>query len=184
MKHVICIVLCAAFVCGTAWEVRGAEDEMFAEEVRVSRNRAVMLSVLFPGLGQMASGQKQKGGALFLSGLVSLIVAVDAHESYNTRRDVYSASRSEYDDLRVGGSDQEAEVKWQRAVGLNDNLDNLHSRRQLFGYATVAIYALNLADILLRHPGDATAAQEIDRQSLVSVGPVGGMTGIVVSKRF
>ncbi len=183
MKHVICVVLCAAFVCGTAWEVRG-QEEMFAEEVRVSRNRAVMLSVLFPGLGQMASGQKQKGGALFLSGLVSLIVAVDAHESYNTRRDVYASSRSEYDALRVEGTHQEAEVKWQRVVDLNDDLDNLHSRRQIFGYAAVAIYALNVVDILLRHPGDATAGQEIDRQLLVSAGPVGGTTGIVVSKSF
>lgn len=183
MKQVICVVLCAAFVCGTAWEVRGEED-MFAEEVRVSRNKAVMLSVLFPGLGQMASGQKQKGGALFLSGLVSLIVAVDAHESYNTRWDVYAASRSEYDDLRVDGSHQEAEVKWQRVVGLDDDLDSLHSRRQIFGYAAVAIYALNVVDILLRHPGDATAAQEVDRQPWVSVGPVGGTTGIVASKRF
>ena len=98
---------------------------MFAEEVRVSRNTAVMLSVLFPGLGQMASGQKQKGGALFLGGLVSLIVAVDAHESYNTRRDVYATSRSEYDALRVGGSHQETEAKWQSLVDLNDDLDNL-----------------------------------------------------------
>ena len=157
---------------------------MFAEEVRVSRNRAVMLSVPFPGLGQMASGQKQKGGALFLSGLVSLIVAVDAHESYNTRRDVYAASRGEYEDLRRGGSHLEAEAKWQRVVGLNDNLDNLHSRRQIFGYAAVAIYALNVVDILLRHPGSATAAQEVDRQPRVSVGPVGGTTGIVVSRGF
>ena len=183
MKHVICVVLCVVFVCGTAWEARG-EEEMFAEEVRVSRNRAVMLSVLFPGLGQMASGQKQKGGALFLSGLVSLVVAADAHESYNTRRDVYAASRSEYDALRGGGSHQEAEAKWQSLVELNDDLDNLHGRRQLFGYAAVAIYALNVVDILLWHPGDATAAQEVDRRPRVSVGPVGGTTGIVVSKGF
>ena len=183
MKHLICVVLGLAFVCGTAWEARG-EEEMFAEEIRVSRNRAVMLSVLFPGLGQMASGQKQKGGALFLSGLVSLIVAVDAHESYNTRLDVYATSRGEYDALRSGGSHQEAEAKWQRLVDLNDDLDNLHSRRQIFGYAAAAIYAFNVVDILLRHPGDATAAAEVERQPLIAVGPVGGTTGIVVSKGF
>ena len=183
MKHVICVLLCAAFVCGTAWEAKG-EEEMFAEEVRVSRNTAVILSVLFPGLGQMASGQKQKGGALFLSELVSLIVAVDGHESYNTRRDVYATSRSEYEALRVGGSHQEAEAKWQRLVDLNDDLDNLHSRRQIFGYAAAAIYALNLVDILFLQSGYAAAAQEVDRKPRVSLGPVGGTTGIVVSKGF
>ena len=183
MKHVICVLLCAAFVCGTAREAEG-EEEMFAEEVRVSRNTAVVLSVLFPGLGQMASGQKQKGGALFLGELVSLIVAVDGHESYSTRRDVYATSRSEYEALRVGGSHQEAEAKWRRLVDLNDDLDNLHSRRQIFGYAAAAIYALNLVDILFWQSGEATASQEVDRRPRVSVGPVGGTTGIVISKGF
>ena len=183
MKHLICVLLCAAYVCGSAWEVRG-EEEMFAEEVRVSRNTAVVLSVLFPGLGQMASGQKQKGGVLFLSELVSLIVAVDGHESYNTRREVYATSLSEYEDLRVGGSHQEAEARWRRLVDLNDDLDNLHGRRQIFGYAAAAIYALNLVDILFWQPGDATASQEADTRPRVSAGPVGGTAGIVISKRF
>ena len=183
MKHVICVLLCAAFVCGTARDA-GGEEEMFAEEVRVSRNTAVVLSVLFPGLGQMASGQKKKGGALFLGELVSLIVAVDGHESYNTRRDVYATSLSEYEALRAGGSHQEAEARWRRLVDLNDDLDNLHGRRQIFGYAAAAIYALNLVDILFLQPGDATAAQEADRRPRVSLGPVGGTTGIVISKGF
>ena len=183
MKHVICVLLCAAFVCWTAREAEG-EEEMFAEEVRVSRNTAVVLSVLFPGLGQMASGQKQKGGALFLSELVSLIVAVDGHESYSTRRDVYATSRSEYEALRVGGSHQEAEAKWRSLVDLNDDLDNLHSRRQIFGNAAAAIYALNLVDILFWQSGDATVAQELDRMPRVSFGPVGGTTGILISKGF
>ena len=183
MKHLICVLLCVGFVCGSARE-SGGEEEMFAEEVRVSRNTAVVLSVLFPGLGQMASGQKKKGGALFLGGLVSLIVAVDGHESYNTRREVYATSRSEYEALRAGGSHQEAEARWRRLVDLNDDLDNLHGRRQIFGYAAAAIYALNLVDILFWQSGDATAAQEVDRQPRVSLGPVGGTTGIVISKRF
>ena len=76
---------------------------MFAEEIRVSRNTAVVLSVLFPGLGQMASGQKRKGGALFLGELVSLIVAVDGHESYNTRRGVYETSRRRVRSPASGG---------------------------------------------------------------------------------
>ena len=59
-----------------------------------------------------------------------------------------------------------------------------HSRRQIFGYAAVAIYALNVVDILLWHPGGANAAQEVDQRARVSVGPVGGTTGIVVSKGF
>ena len=182
MKQVICVVLGLVLVCGAAREARG-EEEMFAEEVRVSRNSAVLLSVLFPGLGQMASGQKRKGGALFLSELAALIVAVDAHESYNTRRDVYAASLNEYDALRAGGSHQEAEAKWQSLVELNDDLDDLHRRRQIFGYAAVAIYAYNLVDILRQSDG-GTAAQKVDRQPRVFVGSVGGTTGIVVSKRF
>jgi hypothetical protein len=111
-------------------------------------------------------------------------VAVDAHESYDTRRDVYATSRSEYDALREGGSHQEAEAKWQGLVDLNDDLDNLHSRRQIFGYAAVAIYALNVVDILLWQSASATAAQEVDRRPRVSLGPVGGTTGIVVSNGF
>ena len=183
MKRLICVLLCAAFVCGTVREAEG-QDEMFAEEVRVSRNTAVVLSVLFPGLGQMASGQKRKGGALFLGELVSLIVAVDGHESYNTRRDVYATSRSEYEDLRVGGSHQEAEARWRRLVDLNDDLDNLHRRRQIFGYAAAAIYAVNLVDILFWQSGDAAAAREVDARPRVSLAPVGGTTGIVISKGF
>ena len=183
MKHVICVVVCLAFVCGTAWEAGGQED-MFAEEVSVSPNTAVMLSLMFPGLGQMATGQKLKGGAFFLTELVALVVAVDGHESYNTRQDVYETTRQEYAAMRTGGNYQEADAKWQRLVDLKDDLDSLHGRRQIFGYAAAGIYALNVIDILRSRSGGTTAAQEVDDRPGVSIGLVGGTTGIIVSKEF
>jgi len=84
MKCVIGVVVWVAYFWGTAAEVRG-EDGMFTEEVRVSGNRAVLLSALCPGLGQMASGQKLKGGVFLLAELVAVMAAVDGHESYKTR---------------------------------------------------------------------------------------------------
>ncbi len=181
MKNLICVVVCAAFVCGTPWMVR-AEEEMFAEEVRVSRNTAVMLSVLFPGLGQMATGQQQKGGAFFLTGLAALVAAVDRHEEYNTLLEVYETSWKEYDALRNGGSHREAEAKWERLVDLNDDLDRLHGRRRIFAYAMAGIYVLNVVDIL--RSGDAAAAKKVHHRPGLSVGFVGGTAGIVVSKQF
>ena len=183
MKQVICVAVCVAYLCGTPWEARGQED-MFAEEIQVSPKTAVMLSVMFPGLGQMASGHKQKGGVFFLSGLISLVVAVDGHEQYDTRRHVYETSRKEYDALRVEGNHREAEAKWKSLEDLNDDLDSLHNRRQIFGYAVAGIYAWNVIDILRSRSEDATAEQRADDRPAVSLGLVGDTTGIVVSKTF
>ena len=183
MKHVICVVVCLAYVLGMASAVRG-QGEMFAEELRVSGKTAILLSVMFPGLGQMASGHKLKGGVFFLSELVALIVAVDAHEEYKTRLNVYRTSQEEYTALRIGGTHRDAEAKWKHLVDLNDDLDSLHDRRQIFGYAVAEIYALNVIDILFLRSEEPTAAQKADRGIGISAGLVGGTPGIMVSKGF
>ena len=183
MKRGICIVVCLVYVLGTAPAVRG-QEEMFAEELRVSGKTAILLSVMFPGLGQMASGYKLKGGVFLLTELVALVVAVDAHEEYDTRLSVYEESRGEYDAIRMGGNYQDAETKWRRLVDLNDDLDSLHDRRLIFGYAAAGIYALNVIDILFLRSGGPTAEHKTDGTMGISAGLVGGTPGIRVWKKF
>ena len=183
MKHVLCVAVCMAYVLGTAPAVRG-QEEMFAEELRVPGKTAILLSVMFPGLGQMASGHKLKGGVLLLTELVALIVAVDAHEEYDTRLSVYKESRGEYAGMRMGGNYQDAETKWKRLVDLDDDLDSLHDRRQIFGYAAAGIYALNVIDILFLRSGGPTAEHKTDGTMGISTGLVGGTPGIRVWKKF
>ena len=183
MKHVLCVAVCLVYVLGTAPVVRG-QDEMFAEELRVSGRSAILLSVMFPGLGQMASGHKLKGGVLFLAELVALIVAVDAHEEYDTRLSVYEESLGEYAAMRIRGNYQAAEAKWKRLMDLNDDLHSLHDRRQIFGYAAAGIYALNVIDILFLRSGGPTTEHKTDGTMGISAGLVGGTPGIRVWKKF
>lgn len=158
-------------------QVRG-QDEMFAEELRVSKRKAVFLSALFPGLGQMASGHKVKGGALLFSELLALIVAVDAHEEYNTRLNVYEESLAAYEAMRVGGNHGDAEERWQELNRIKKDLDGLHNRRLAFAYPAIGIYIASLIDIaLLREQGKA-------RKQGVEAAFINGAPGVVVWKKF
>jgi len=68
---------------------------------------------------------------------------------------------------------------------MKDDLDSLHRRRQIFGYAAAGIYVLNVIDIVWSRSRDATANREVDGRPAVSLGFGGGGTvGIVVSKDF
>jgi len=114
----------------------------------VSRSQARILSVIFPGLGQLATGHKHRGTALVAAEVGLLVVWLTSHADYNTRREQFDLEEVHYLSLRQGGSFAEAAESWGRLVDRKDDLDRSSTLRRVFGTLSVALYAYNLVDIL------------------------------------
>ncbi len=169
-------------------EAFGQEDEIFVEERKISRNKAVALSFLFPGVGHFLSNHNLKGGIFFLSEVVSLVVAVDANERYRTKVSEYDGAKDDYLSME-GGSYQgrttyeEAEGKWQDLLEMNRDLDRLHNVRRTFAFISAGIYMANIIDILFFSDDDQSRVGGLYRKGLdIQVRPVGNCPGIVISR--
>ena len=124
----------------------------------VSRSQAVLLSALFPGLGQLATGHRYRGTALVAAEMVCLVVSLTSHEDYKTQSAQFNYEKEYYLALRDGGSFQEAEESWKRLSDKRDEIDSSHLRRRLFGVLAAAVYGYNLVDILF-FGGSAPASE-------------------------
>ena len=114
-----------------------------------SHSQAVVLSVAFPGLGQLAAGHRIKGTALVATGIATIVGWLTSHADYNTQANQFALAKERYLLLQNGGSFDAAEKSWQRLGSLKSDLDGSHIRRCLFGVLAGGIYGYNLLDILL-----------------------------------
>ena len=143
-RFTIVFLMC---VMGASWAK--AEDAFdFAEKRFYSKGESIAMSALVPGLGQIATDHKLKGGMFLLTYATSVVVALNAHENYKARLGDYRRSTDEYEALLLGGTYEEAEQKWKQLEEDNGELDRLHRARVLFSVAAAAIYAYNLVDAL------------------------------------
>ena len=79
----------------------------------------------------------------------SLAVTLIANENYNTRRDKFHRLKDEYEVMATGNSRYDlAQQKWDELRKANDELDDLHVMRRVFGVAAVGVYLYSLTDIL------------------------------------
>lgn len=151
LSTILTVIISLSFIFLMSPKAGGQEDTTLVEQKIITRKKAFIMSSLFPGLGQMASGHNLKGMVLAASEVVSLAIGVNSNEEYKSRLTNFNEIRDEYENLRNGGTYEEAENKWRELKSTNDKLDRLHRNRLIFGYIAAGIYAYNLVDILLVH---------------------------------
>ena len=153
-RHVAVTLLCMLLLSGSL-HAQEAKTETFALRTQhVSHPRAVLLSTLFPGLGQLAIGHRYRGTALVAAEMACLVVSLTSHEDYKTQLVQFNYEKDRYLSLREGGSFEEAEESWKRLSDKQDELDGSHLRRRVFGVLAAVVYGYNLVDILLLGGGE------------------------------
>ena len=135
------------------------EDDVFATRKIASKKETVILSALFPGLGQLSAGRKVTGTIMLISEIGSLATALTANENYKTRLDNFERRKSEYEQMAAGNSQHDlAQQKWDELRKDTDDLDDLHLIRRAFAAAAVGVYVYSLVDILIADPPQPSSA--------------------------
>ena len=158
-------------------------DDIFTEERVAARNRAIKMSLLFPGLGQIALGSKVKGFSLFSGGLVSLVVAINGQENHSTVKGRHSQARDKYLGLQQRGRYEEAQEIWEDIQDMEDDLDRYNTMRQII-FLSAGIYAYNVVDILFFSSPKERVAKTSRPGFAVAAQWVNGSPGVGVTRRF
>lgn len=172
-------------------------EEDFVRESIISKRDAVVLSLLFPGLGQMTAGQKVKGVSLFLSEAASLVLFVNAHENYKTKLTTYDKDMAGYNKLATygppdkggsgGGSYSQAFLIYTDLKDQSNNLDNLDTIRNTAIIVAAGVYAYNVIDAIFfssstseSRKADKTQKSRVQVSSTI----VDRTPGVLLTKRF
>jgi len=162
------------------------EEESFIREAVMSKRDAVVLSAIFPGLGQMTQGQKVKGITFFMGAAASLIVTINSHENYSTKQKTYEKDIDTFYDLTSGGSYPEALKEYNDLKKQKDDLDSLNIYRDTFLIIAGGIYAYNLIDAIFfssSYSESRRAERDNDKITVSSV-MIDRSPGLLLSKRF
>jgi len=163
------------------------DEESFVRESTISKRDAVLLSVLFPGVGQMTAGAKAKGVALFFAEITSLAIFANAHENYTTKLSTYDRDKAILDQMALKGRSNyiDASKMYKDVKGQATKLDDLHKTRNIALYLAVGVYAYNLFDaVFLTSTSVESKKAETKSPVTVSSAMVDRSPGIVISKRF
>ena len=128
----------------------------------VSRPQAVGLSLIFPGLGQLATGHKLKGTALMAAEMGCLVLWLTSHEDFNTQELQFELEKERYQALRDAGTFVQAEESWQRLADKKDGLDRSHLLRRVFGVLSLATYSYNVLDVLFYGGAEPVASRAVN----------------------
>jgi hypothetical protein len=162
-------------------------EEGFIRESTISKRDAVLLSALFPGLGQMTSGHMGKGVALFFSGAASLAIFVNSHEDYSTKLSTYDRDKDILDGMALKGraSYQDASDLYNDLKKQSNRLDELNKTRNIALYIATGVYAYNLFDAIFLSSA-STESKKVESRStfVVQSALVDRKPGIVISKSF
>lgn len=128
--------------------VAPAEMEHVFIELRPSRSRAILGSLFFPGRGHTYTGRSRGyiyGGAFWTAaaGSAGMWLWYDSIDSdYETALQQYQ-----------GAASLEAAAQYRsKVLSLHDDRSQVHDYFEFMVYATAAIYALNILDILVTRP--------------------------------
>jgi len=194
LKIVTFAVLTTLLILCALSPVYAQEESGFFREAAVSKRDAVVLSALFPGLGQMTQGHKVKGISLFLGEVASLVVFINAHENYNTKKKVYERDMDIFDKLasssmRIGKyqkTEMDARLLFNDLKDQNDELDNLNTIRNTALIVAAGVYAYNLIDAIF-FSEDITQSMRAENNThkiQVQSAMIDRNPGIILSKRF
>ena len=160
------------------------EEESFIRERVLSKRDALLMSSIYPGLGQMTGGQRGKGVVFFLAETISLVYAINAHENYTTKAKVYKRDYSDYTTIgsSIGGNYTDALSMYNDLKDRSKELDTLNTIRNSAFIAGGVVYLYNIFDALITKPGSATA----DNSGRVRVQSafIDHTPGILLSKSF
>jgi len=188
MKGLFVTGLSLLLVMTSAGLAFAQDEEAFIRRSIISQKDAIILSVIYPGLGQMTAGQKYKGITFFLGETISLLFAINAHENYNTKQKVYTKDLNEFNKIATKGSGlyNDALVQYKDLKDRNDELNNLNSTRNIALIAAVAVYTYNIVDAVFFSPS-ASEGQKAENNSerfIVRSTLIDRNPGILLSKSF
>jgi len=162
-------------------------ESSFVRAATVSKREAVVLSVLFPGLGQMTVGQKTKGVSFFLAGVASLAVFVNGNEDYKTKLETYNRDKTTLSAMATADRKnyEDAFKLYTNLKSQNKRLDDLHSQRNTALIVAGVVYAYNIVDAIFFTPtSNESQRSEIRKNIIVESALVDRKPGILVSTRF
>ena len=146
----------------------------------VSRSQAVGLSLIFPGLGQLATGHKSKGTALMAAEMGCLVIWLTSHEDFKTQEVQFELEKERYQALRDAGTFAQAEQSWQRLADKKDGLDRSHLLRRVFGVLSLATYSYNVLDVLFYGGAEPVADKAVKLVPMIA----GNAPGLGLMARF
>jgi len=192
LKFVTIVGLSILMLFGSAGTVFAQNEESFIREATISKRDAVVLSVLFPGLGQMTQGSKVKGISFFIGEAASLIIFINAHENYNTKQKIYDRDLNIFNNLATTPAAKyqktatDAQSLFKDLQDENDELDNLNTFRNTALIVAAGVYAYNLFDAIFLS-SSTVESKRADRESTkihVNSALIDRNPGIILSKRF
>lgn len=159
------------------------DEEFFVRRSLISKNEAIVLSAIYPGIGQMTTGQKVKGVSFFLAETVSLLFFLNANENYNTKLKIYERDLGLLDNIHNW---DELLVQKNSLIDKNDELDNLHKIRNIALFSAGVVYAYNIIDsIFFSSSSTQSKSVENDNKRLVVKSAIiDNKPGILLSKSF
>ncbi len=188
IKFVTIMGLSLLLMITSSGVVFAQDEEVFIRGVGVSKRDAVVLSILFPGLGQMTQGQKIKGISFFIGETASLILFFNAHENYNTKQKIYERDTENFNKLASTPGKSEALSKelFNDLKEQNDDLDNLHTLRNTALIVAASIYTYNIIDAIFfsSSTSESRRAESDSNKLLVESALIDRTPGIMLSKRF
>ena len=158
----------------------GAAKRFEARDKHISRSQAIGLSLLFPGLGQLATGHRNKGTALMAVEMGCLVVWLTSHEDFNTQAKQFDMETERYLALVQGGTFEAAEESWQRLSDKKDDLDQSHLLRRAFGVLSLVVYGYNALDVLVYNGAEPAVEKSVSIAPMPRIGPA----GLALVKRF
>ncbi len=166
LKLVTITGLSMLLMLSSAGYVVAQDEESFIREAVVSKRDAVVLSTLFPGLGQMTQGQKVKGITFFLGEAASLIIAINSHENYSTKQKTFDRDMDVFNKLAVipGKTHVEASRLYKDLKDQNDELNNLNTYRNTAIVVAVGVWAYNVVDAIFFSPS-LTESRRVERDT-------------------
>ena len=164
------------------------DEESFVRRSVISRQDAILLSVVFPGLGQMTVGQSYKGISLFLAETASLLFSINAHENYQTKQKVYNRDLKIFNNIGLKGSGEYSEaLKFYDDLKERSNeLDDLNTVRNTALIIAGIVYAYNIIDSVFFSPliSESQRTDSGNNKITVSSTMIDRNPGILLSKSF
>ena len=126
-------------------EINNAEASAPFIDFSSRETRAAIFSAIIPGSGQTFIGHTWKGVGFTVAFYGTALTAILAHNNMIAREERIEVLTREY---RSTGSFQAAQLVWDQILFEEGNRDNDHKRRQIFSYAALGVWVLNMVDII------------------------------------
>ena len=154
-------------------------------DVRLSprtRFKAAARSLIIPGWGQKYTGQHTKAFLFATLAVASVATYLIVDADFDDKYDLYRETLARYDSLRASGSLEDLRRLQPELDAAQDRAYDAENVRRVMIGATVAVWGLNLLDVLLFYPAERATVSVKGLSLRPSAKP--DEIGMVISKRF